>query len=213
MPNNVERIYQKIREQSHATILIKESNEGTGSIRQSNTNTFDIFINPNIEENYFWEVLLHEHIHVLQIKQGYCDIVSQNKQDVDTAKRLNNIILNIDVIYRLEKDYRFVRTSEYGKNMFFMSALQEIIQYQYNQSDVDNAKKVSMLVGFTYFAFGFEYAKSIFANIENKTFHYYYEKFVEFVSLYTKRRTRSTFYTLQRKLINLYDLRATVLSF
>lgn len=213
MPNNVERIYQRIREQTHAVVLIKESNGGTGSMCQSRANTFDIFLNPNIEENYFWEVLLHEHIHVLQIKQGYYDIVSKNNQDVDITKRLNNITLDIDVIYRLENDYRFIRDSEYGKNLFFMGALPEIIQYKCNQSNIYDTKMVSMLVGFTYFAFGYEYAKSIFSNIENKKFHYYYEKFVEFVSLYLKRRTKSTFNTLQKELINLYDLRATVLSF
>lgn len=44
MPNNIERIYQRIREQAHAIILINGSNEGTGSMCQTRANTFDIFL-------------------------------------------------------------------------------------------------------------------------------------------------------------------------
>ena len=111
MPKEIEEIYYKIKDEIRSLNLIMISTHKKCSAEQSSDNTYKIYLNIDLPEDYFWEVLLHEHIHILQYKNGYRDLISTDS----ITGVLNNVIMDIDVHYRLKNDYHFVYSSNYGE--------------------------------------------------------------------------------------------------
>lgn len=111
---SIERIYQQIKNQYGNVTLVYCRNGSKCSTEQINPNGFKITIDTSLPDDYFGEVFLHEHCHILQYKEGYKDLRCQDQ----ISFMLNDAIMDIDVHRRLKNDYNY-QYGTYGSNKLY----------------------------------------------------------------------------------------------
>lgn len=76
----IKSIYDKITvDLNHASIkLYKSTSKQSYTVRES-YNYYKIYLNADLPEEYFWEIFLHEHIHIIQYRQGYNELTSRSE--------------------------------------------------------------------------------------------------------------------------------------
>lgn len=138
-------------------------------------------MNKDVDEDYFWEMFLHEHLHILQYKIGYKDLKSATNPKL--ALFVNNVIMDIDVIERLKHDYNFERTSEYGREICSKACINEIGKFLIFGASEEDAKFMAILIAFIYFCFNRDEANRFAEPMNglNTKFEYYYNGFIELV--------------------------------
>lgn len=110
-PKEIEEIYCKIKDEIGPITLTTRRTHGESFVERHTDNFYNMCLNTDLPEDYFWEVFLHEHIHILQYKNGYRDLISTDR----ITKYLNGVIMDIDAHYRLKNNYHFIYSSNYGE--------------------------------------------------------------------------------------------------
>lgn len=148
IPPDIYDIYTSIVSNLECKILVNASNRSE-TIKHS-PDSFEININVNTDENYIWEMFLHEHIHVLQTTEGYRNLAlvgASNKLE-QLIYIINDFIMDIDVNRRLFQHYNFQKKSGYGDLILSSTILNIINSKLDNELKEFESKYLSCFVAF-----------------------------------------------------------------
>ena len=113
MPQNIENIYRQIKSDCGRAVVSYIPGENN-SVQQTGLNSFRIIININLPDDYFWEIFLHENVHIIQTCCGYRNV----NDSTPLMHLLTDAIMDIDVHRRLQ-EYGYIY-SDYGdKKLLF----------------------------------------------------------------------------------------------
>lgn len=127
MPQNIEDIYKQIKsDYGRATVSCVSGKNN--SIQQTGVNSFQIIIDTDLPDDYFWEIFLHENIHIIQTCCGY-----RNVNDATPLMHLlTDAIMDVDVHRRLQ-EYGFTY-SNYGDKKLLLNIMKLASRIQENHN-------------------------------------------------------------------------------
>lgn len=177
MPAYIKSIYDKIIVDLGRTSieLYKSTNKQSYVIKES-YNYYKIYLNTDLPEEYFWEIFLHEHIHIIQYRQGYSELVSRSEQNL--AYILTDVLADIDVNARLE-NYGFQRCSYHGKDKILKSLKIKTMSSSY---DIRELSALSVLLDVCYHTSDCFTFSSILC--QDQVFDNYYTQFTKIINDY-----------------------------
>lgn len=127
MPQNVENIYRQIKS-DYGTAAVSCVSGKDNSVQRTGINSFRIIINTDLPDDYFWEIFLHENIHIIQTCCGY-----RNVNDSTLLMHLlTDAIMDIDVHRRLQ-EYGFTY-SNYGDKKLLLNIMKLASRIQENHN-------------------------------------------------------------------------------
>lgn len=118
MPDDIYEVYMRIKNDIKYEVIISESLHDKYLIMEPNNDSVTIKLNANEKnDDYFWEMFLHELIHIIQYQEKYKDLISLNNDMKNLCSYVNNVIMDIDVNRRLLNKYDFIRKSNTVENI------------------------------------------------------------------------------------------------
>lgn len=186
MPHDILITYNQIIKKCNCKIIITPSLNKRSVTSKINNNTFRISINTEVDDNYFWEIFLHEHLHVLQTTEGYKDLelIGCGNNIRRILYSVNNMIMDIDVYRRLKQIYNFKESSSCGYMHLCGELIKVIDQYQNFGLDDNYAKFYSSAVSYIALHYNKEvgdiYAE--YFSMLNPAFNRYYKGLIDIVN-------------------------------
>lgn len=133
MPNDIYEIYMRIKNDIKYEIMMSESNNERSYVSPPFNGCVHMKLNNNeTEDEYFWEIFLHEHIHVIQYQENYKDMISHDKSKKIISEYINNVIMDIDVNRRLLNVYKYRRKSKCSEKRLALNIVDKIIKCREN---------------------------------------------------------------------------------
>lgn len=125
MPQNVENIYRQIKS-DYGRVTVSCVPGKNNSVQQIGISSFRIIIDTDLPDDYFWEIFLHENIHIIQTCCGYRNV----NNATPLMHLLTDAIMDIDVHRRLQK-YGFIY-SDYGDKKLLLDIIKLASRTQEN---------------------------------------------------------------------------------
>ncbi len=208
MPKNIEEIYNKIKQNLFFKYIVTESQNGRNTCEQKG-NVFHIKIMTNLKEYYFWEIFLHELLHIIQTQEGYRNL--RAFKDSDLVYIVNNAIMDIDVNRRLKHQYQFDRISVQGRDNLVSNIIRKINICQENNKCTERETKIlAVSIAYVHLCFEPNFAKALSKSARklNSNYDKYYNGFISVVNAHPDiNKTQVS--QIQKEAIRLFDLKAT----
>lgn len=201
MPQNVENIYRQIKS-DHGTAAVSCVSGKDNSVQRTGINSFRIIINTDLPDDYFWEIFLHENIHIIQTCCGYRNV----NDSTPLMHLLTDAIMDIDVHRRLQK-YGFTY-SDYGDKKLLLNIMKLASRIQENHNILYYLIISIALYRIAYDQEMGDVLASGFSK-DNQIFKEVYTKFVQLLDEHsaTNCKENAILYNEAIKLFNLLQLR------
>ena len=170
-----EMVYNQLQKEIKSSITLQKSKNKQNSVKKNPYGGYIISIDTQLPQDYFEEMVLHEHIHILQWQEGYRDITSQTNHIVEY---INDAIMDIDVNRRLKEIYNYsVGTSR--RNALMGSLFSIITAHIDKQIDNNTAKILCASLAILSLCYNDENEQRIFEILSerNSNFSSYYTLF------------------------------------
>ncbi len=129
MPDDIYEVYMRIKKDIKYEVMISESSNGINQITPPDNGCVHIKLNNNEpEDEYFWEIFLHEHIHAIQYQENYKDMIASNKVKQEISIHINNVIMDIDVNRRLLNTYKYRRKTKCSEKRLAFDIANQIMK-------------------------------------------------------------------------------------
>lgn len=178
MLNDIYEIYMRIKNDIKYEIMISESNNERSYVLPPFNGCVHMKLNNNeTEDEYFWEIFLHEHIHVIQYQENYKDMVSSDKSKKNISEYINNVIMDIDVNRRLLNIYKYRRKTKCAEKRFALNITNKIIQCRENGFSDQDVIMIVISIVLLSTSYNSEYDKLLVSHIsalDHNTGIYFY---------------------------------------
>lgn len=198
-----EMVYNQLQKEIKSSITLQKSKNKQNSVKKNPYGGYIISIDTQLPQDYFEEMVLHEHIHILQWQEGYRDITSQTNHIVEY---INDAIMDIDVNRRLKDIYHF-RIGTSRRTILISKLFTIIMSHIFTKIDDNTSKIIYVSLAILSICYNDENEQRIIEimNGKNENFISYYSSFKN-ILINQSGFTAKEFRLMQDKIIECLNL-------